>query len=230
MVGARRGRENQETQFLQLLGAKALLYSIDIPELYGHFIVSSSYGWLFTIDERVNGYLLNPFTRECFELPPFPSFFDDMTMTFNADEAVIESNEKLFTMPFKELQTTIVSNSLLSHDPKENPDFTVIIMFGDVARPAIWRPRDTGWAIIDCPCPLSDVVWFEGKLYIYSFDVMFVVDVVGSSPKATEISTLMSGIMIPFWLYLVDFKGKLLLIERFCERNPTSRLWSQGLI
>ncbi|KAJ3696008.1 hypothetical protein LUZ60_001385 [Juncus effusus] len=139
-------------------------------------------------------------------------------MTFNAVEAVVESNGECFTMPFKRVKTAIVSKALLSHDPKENPDFTVVIMFGEIIRPAIWRVGDTVWKIIDCPYPLSDVIWYEGELYIYSFRIMYVVDVVGSNPKATKIFTLMSHNMRSS-LYLVGFQGNLLLIERFKRRN-----------
>ncbi|KAJ3696011.1 hypothetical protein LUZ60_001388 [Juncus effusus] len=175
------------------------LYSIDIPELYGHFIVSSSYGWLFTVDKWINGHLVNPFTKESFELAPFPPFFDDdedMTMTYG-EERILNSDGVCIALPYKEVQTRIVFKAVLSHDPKENPDFTVIILFNELRTPAIWRPGDTVWTIIDmgtCHLDLiSDVIWFEGNFYANSMsDIIFALDMVGSDPEGTKMYSLKS--------------------------------------
>jgi F-box-like len=35
-------------------------FSNDIPELHGRYICGSSYGWLFAIDIKLDGILINP--------------------------------------------------------------------------------------------------------------------------------------------------------------------------
>ncbi|KAJ3679313.1 hypothetical protein LUZ60_017324 [Juncus effusus] len=100
-------------------------YSIDIPELYGQYICGSSYGWLFTVDIRINGRLLNPFTRECYELPPFPPFRETRVLPI-AEEEVYNSNGVRIVNSFRVMQKKLVVKAILSHDPKERSDFTAM--------------------------------------------------------------------------------------------------------
>ncbi|KAJ3686436.1 hypothetical protein LUZ61_015600 [Rhynchospora tenuis] len=55
-------------------------YSIDIPELYGRYICGSSHGWFFVVDIKITGILINPFTRECYELPVYHPYQPLVTM------------------------------------------------------------------------------------------------------------------------------------------------------
>ncbi|KAJ3701061.1 hypothetical protein LUZ61_004766 [Rhynchospora tenuis] len=60
-------KETRKRKFYSLSEAKH--YSIEIPELHGHYICGSSHGWLFAVDIKITGILINSFTREFFELP-----------------------------------------------------------------------------------------------------------------------------------------------------------------
>ncbi|XP_078148533.1 F-box/kelch-repeat protein At1g57790-like [Carex rostrata] len=188
-------------------------YSIDIPELYGRYIAGSSHGWLFAIDIKITGILINPFTREFHQLPPFPSFCDNVDVTTLVDH------------DHEEMQRLIVTKGILSHDPKVmRSDFTAMILFGEKNTPAIWRPGDSNWTVIKgrgVGVAMDDAIYLNGNFYVISAmnEIFHVVDLrSGSDPKMIEIKHRIAP-MICAHRYIVGFKGCLLLIERIQRAN-----------
>ncbi|KAJ4782205.1 F-box family protein [Rhynchospora pubera] len=209
-------KETRKRKFYSLSDAKH--YSIEIPELHGRYICGSSYGWLFAVDIKINGTLVNPFTRECYELPPFPAFSTktDVTTLVEKVDSDYKGGPRNFT--FEEMRTLIVFKAILSHDPKERSDFTAMIMFGKFRTPAFWRSGDLCWTVVDGPeVSMHDIVYFKGNFYVLSpGNELYVVDF-ESKPKLIEVGPQVDIEGIPAQRYLIDFNGNLLLIERFCE-------------
>lgn len=179
-------------------------YSIDIPELNGRFICGSSHGWLIAIDINITYILIDPFTWEFYELPPFPSYND------NVDES------RNYT--FEEMQLLIVCKAILSHDPKVRSDFTAMILYGELNSLTIWRPGDSTWMAIKRPnYTMADVTYLDGNFYLDSAlkTRLYVVDL-WSDPEMIEIKP--PGTIVPrvsMHKYLVNFKGYLLYIDRY---------------
>ncbi|KAJ3671417.1 hypothetical protein LUZ60_007496 [Juncus effusus] len=195
-------------------------YSIDIPELYGQYVCGSSFGWLVTVDSRINGRLLNPFSREYYELPPFPPYSTRSNIILTEGPVFAPCGMKI-GYTFKDMQTRIVVRAVLSHDPRERSDFTLMILFGECYKLAFWRPGDTSWTMVRYPpqtlVALMDIICFEGKFYAVSCDELFAVDVVYDEPKIIRIKPrILSNLKrVAIAAYLVDYKGKLLLVLRF---------------
>lgn len=128
-------------------------YYIDIPELYGHICRGSSYGWLFTVDGDINGHVLNPFTGECYHLPPFPQLENKYPglKTLEGEEGF-------------EWQQKVISKALSSSNPSENQDFTVVILYGLPPVLTFWRPNNSDWTVVESVSGrISDIAFFKGK-------------------------------------------------------------------
>ncbi|KAJ1691098.1 hypothetical protein LUZ63_015253 [Rhynchospora breviuscula] len=200
-------------------------YSIDIPELHGRYICGSSHGWLFAVDIKITGILINPFTRECYELPPFPAFSENTNVTTLIEKVPSDYIEGPRDYTFKEMQTLVVFKAILSHDPKERSDFTAMILFGQKNSPAFWRPGDSSWTLmVNCPTyRMEDVLYFKGNFYVVSsMNVVHVVDFV-PEPKLTVVGPEIWEGCVALQKYLVDFNGSMLLIQRFCEEAPENK-------
>ncbi|KAJ3688286.1 hypothetical protein LUZ61_017450 [Rhynchospora tenuis] len=221
-------KETRKRKFYSLSDAKH--YSIEIPELHGRYICGSSHGWLFAVDIKITGILINPFTREYFELPPFPSYCKDA----DVDDTLIEKVPSDYmggprNYTFEEMQIKIVSKAILSHDPKERSDFTVMIMFGEMNTPAFWRPGDLCWTVVDGQkgC-LYDIIYFKGNFYALSpVNVLYLVDF-EPEPKLREVGPRIEVEGFAREQYLIDFNGNLLLTERFCERVEKNKITTVG--
>ncbi|KAJ3680722.1 hypothetical protein LUZ60_017000 [Juncus effusus] len=223
--------ENEETKKRKFVSiTEKRHYSIDIPELYGQYICGSSYGWLFTVDKRINVHLLNPFTRECFELPPFTRYTydkpaslpegsvpftrysveDDYDEPASLPEGSVEDAQEC---SFKRWQMRhIVQKAVLSHDPKKRSDFTAVIVCNEGGTLLMWKPGERAWSAIDLSEGFRDAICFRGKFYaVSSMAAIYAVEV-GSRPK--RILRVSEHDIDRKWPYLVDFKGKLLLVLR----------------
>ncbi|KAJ4745888.1 F-box family protein [Rhynchospora pubera] len=193
--------ETKKRKFYSLFEGKH--YSIEISELCGRYICGSSHGWLFAVDSEITAILVNPFTRECYELPPFPEYY-------------IQQCD-----PFEEMRTQIVFKAILSHDPKERSDFMAMILLGaEYTTPAFWKPGNASWTVIDVPkkYTVDDIVYFKGNFYLISnFSTLSVLHLVDfdPEPKLTEVGPQIE--QVGGQKYLVDFDGCLLLIDRCCE-------------
>ncbi|XP_078153581.1 F-box/kelch-repeat protein At1g57790-like [Carex rostrata] len=189
-------------------------YSIDIPQLYGRFISSSSYGWLFAVDTKLTGIMINPFTRDFYDLPPFPPYNEYVDDMYNTESGIMS-----FINP---MQTQILRKAVLSHDPRKRSDFTVMIMFGGPIKVAIWRPGDTAWTRVKFDGTIFDIICFKEKFYAVSCNnFLYSMEVVGSDPKISSLELQVPMNEAPDSLYLVDFNGKLLLVMRNQANNST---------
>ncbi|XP_078169079.1 F-box/kelch-repeat protein At1g57790-like [Carex rostrata] len=205
--------ETRKRKFYSLSEEKH--YSIDIPELCGRYIGGSSHGWLFAIDIKITGILINPFTREFHELPQFPPFSHNVDVTTLIEEVPSDYTDGPRNYTFKEMQRFIVFKGILSHDPKVRSDFTAMILFGQMNTPAIWRPGDTTWTVIKGPGKaMKDVTYLNGNFYVMSaMNILYVVDL-GLDPKMIAIEARIRPCICAH-RYVVSFKGFLLLIVRF---------------
>ncbi|KAJ4789115.1 F-box family protein [Rhynchospora pubera] len=209
-------KETRKRKFYNLSDGKH--YSIEIPELHGRYICGSSHGWLFAIDIKINGILVNPFTQECYELPPFPAYSRKADVTTLIEKVPSDYTGGPRNYTFEEMQTKIVFKAILSHDPKKRSDFTAMIMFGCLRTPAIWRPGDLCWTVVDGPeRSMEDIVYFKGNFYVVSPEKELYVMDFESEPKLIEVGPQIDIEGFPFERYLIDFNGNLLLIERFCD-------------
>ncbi|KAJ1688992.1 hypothetical protein LUZ63_013147 [Rhynchospora breviuscula] len=215
--------------------SEAKHYSIDILELHGRYICGSSYGWLFAVDLKITGILINPFTRECYELPPFPGYSEYTNVTTLIENVPSDYNEEPIGWTFEEMQPIIVWKAILSHDPKERSDFTAMILFGEMNEPAFWRPGDSSWTVIDgLDCSMDDILYFKGNFYVVAaMNLLCVVDF-ECKPKLIEV-----GLEIPAQIsvegcglqrYLIDFNGHMLLIERFGHSDKNDKSITDGFI
>ncbi|KAJ4789123.1 F-box family protein [Rhynchospora pubera] len=210
-------KETRKHKFYSLSDAKH--YSIEIPELHGRYICGSSHGWLFAVDIKINGILVNPFTRECYELPPFPAFSVMTDVTTLVEQLPSDYTEGPRNATFEEMRIKIVFKAILSHDPMERSDFTAMIMFGYKRTPAFWRPGDLCWTVVDgTKGSMEDIVYFKGSFYVLSPSNKVSVMDFESKPKLIEVTGPRIDIeSCPFERYLIDFNGNLLLIKRFCK-------------
>ncbi|KAJ4769893.1 F-box family protein [Rhynchospora pubera] len=208
--------QTKKRKFYSLSDAKH--YFIEIPELHGRYICGSSHGWLFAIDIKITGILINPFTRESYELPPFPAFSKNVDVTTLIEKVPSDYTGGPRDYTFEEMQVGIVWKAILSHDPKERSDFTAMILFGQKNNPAFWRPGDSSWTVVDGPdCRMEDVVCFKGNFYVISsMNELYVVDF-EPVPKLIEVGPPIGKEGRPRQTYLLDFDGYMLLIERFCR-------------
>ncbi|KAJ3708338.1 hypothetical protein LUZ61_012043 [Rhynchospora tenuis] len=183
-------KETRNRKFYSLSEAKH--YSLDIPELHGRYICGSSHGWLFAVDLKITGILINPFTRECYELPPFPGY-NEYTNVTTLIEELPSDYEEGDGYTFEDMQPRIVFKAILSHDPKERSDFTAMILFGEMHDSAFWRPGDSSWTVIVGPTfSMDDILYFEGNFYVVSaMNLLYMVDF-ESEPKLIEV-----GLEIP---------------------------------
>ncbi|KAJ4785211.1 F-box protein SKIP23 [Rhynchospora pubera] len=162
-------------------------YYIDIPELQNTRWIGSSFGWLFIVDRKFIPQLFNPFTRECFELPMFPRFEEEMR-----HEGLVKA--------------------ILSHDPSKTHDFTVLLLYyiNNITRMAFWRPGENTWRCVPCNDYVSDAIFFRGNFYLACTEHLFVL----SNVEANLIMKQVMPIFIACVKYLVDFMGELLLVGR----------------
>ncbi|XP_078157044.1 F-box/kelch-repeat protein At1g57790-like [Carex rostrata] len=198
-------------------------YAMDIPELYGRYICGSSHGWLIAIDIKLTGILINPFTREFYELPLFPQ--DNLGLPAHRNVPVDYGD-------FEKLQVIIVQKTILSHDPKERPDFTLMILVGFKRVPAFWKPGDSSWTVISAP-RIKDVIYFYGHFYfVTNHNALLFLDF-QPDPKVHDITSLHIRLRDPTSeRYLVDYFGNLLLVERVVDwiclekgHSKTLRKW-----
>ncbi|KAJ1687965.1 hypothetical protein LUZ63_019355 [Rhynchospora breviuscula] len=196
-------------------------YYLDVPELSSTVLCGSSYGWLFTLDRKLNFHLVHPLTGECYDLPRPPPFYEGHV-------------EREIYLEAEELQHFLVIKAILDYDPRTKSDFTALILYGAYYTPAFWRVGNTIWTTITGISYVpDDITFFEGKFYIVgtpftnSYSEFYTFEV-GTEPKATKLELRVPCRGDPKYIiedmchnftvnYLVVFGGKLLLVERFLE-------------
>ncbi|KAJ4807788.1 F-box family protein [Rhynchospora pubera] len=226
-------KETNKRKFYSLSEAKH--YSLDVPELHGRYICGSSHGWLFAVDLKITGILINPFTRECYELPPLPAYTRRINVTTLIEKVPDDYNGGPIGLTFEEIQPRYIFKAILSHDPKETSDFTAMILFGEMHESAFWRPGDSSWTVIDGPRgSMDDILYFKGNFYAVSpRNKIYVVDF-EPEPKLIKVGPkipLENGVeSCGIQRYLIDFNGHMLLIERTYKSDEKARCITDGFI
>ena len=171
------------------------IHTLTLPELYHvKFLISSSFGWLLTVDKRYKVRLLNPFTREQIKLPSAINFFNRPGYF-----RVITSTNPL--------------------DPK----CIVIVTYHSYREHnmACCRPGDWNWTVREISnCSGSDFIFYKGEFYSIDFyGKLFRIclrrGVVESSLPRLELRKTDVT-------YLVEVEGNLLLVvtSRCISRDP----------
>ncbi|KAJ3701020.1 hypothetical protein LUZ61_004725 [Rhynchospora tenuis] len=178
-------------------------YLIDIPELQGQHLCGSSYGWLFTMDVKLNFRLLNPFTRKCYDLPPLPPY----------------NNQHDISTYDESMQQIWVAKVILDRDPSHSSDFTVLMIFGENNRLAFWKLGDPTWTLIpDAYYFFDDIIFFKEEFYAVACynnnNDIYLVNT-GPDPNAKRVGPHVK--IHGTFAYLVDYMGELLLVQRYRE-------------
>ncbi|XP_078157721.1 F-box/kelch-repeat protein At1g57790-like isoform X2 [Carex rostrata] len=197
-------------------------YAMDIPELYGRYICGSSHGWLVAIDIKLTGILINPFTREFYELPLFPHYNIGLSSTSIFENALMDYRD-VAGQCIEDIQVSIVQKAILSHDPKERPDFMLMILVG-ISVPAFWKPGDSSWTVIRVTVPgIKDVIYFDGHFYFLTNKNALLFLDFQPDPKVHDIRSPRIRLRRrTAQSYLVNYFGNLLLVERwdqFCVKK-----------
>ncbi|KAF3341248.1 hypothetical protein FCM35_KLT10092 [Carex littledalei] len=125
-------------------------YYMDLPELHNQFVCGSSFGWLFTLDIALNIRMLNPFTRESYDLP---------RLYFRHQGKLIKCR-----------QHGLVYKVILDGDPNERSDFTVMLIGCYHKKIAFWKQGDSTWTLPLFPYSyhytrVNDIIFSKGKFY-----------------------------------------------------------------
>ncbi|KAJ4769906.1 F-box family protein [Rhynchospora pubera] len=182
-------KETGKRKFYSLSAARH--YYLEIPELHGRYVCGSSHGWIFAVNIKITGILINPFTRECYVLLPFPAYskYVDVSSLVEKVPSDYTGGPRAYT--FEEMQIGIVLKAILPHDPKETSGFTAMIIFGQMNTPAFWRPGDVCWTVIDSPESfVEDIIYFKGNFYILSPENMLYVVDFEPEPKLREVGQI----------------------------------------
>ncbi|XP_010909528.2 F-box protein At2g26160 [Elaeis guineensis] len=106
---------------------------IFLPELRNKWCCGSSYGWLFTMDDDLEIYLLNPLSRVQVKLPPHPMFPD----IIRRRKALGEKSDIW--------KYEIIHKVMLSDDPISNPNFLIMAIVSEYDECTFCRPGDKTW-------------------------------------------------------------------------------------
>jgi Protein of unknown function (DUF295) len=139
-----------------------------------------------------------------------------------------DDDEPYFT--YESMQRLILYKGVLSHDPKVRSDFTALILFGETHEVAIWRPDDASWMVIKgLTYALADVTYLNGNFYVICFNSTLYAVELGSDPKMIQIHEprIMPSLM-SCHNYIVDFKGRLLHIDRFQDLVEDRHFITEG--
>ncbi|KAJ3676264.1 hypothetical protein LUZ60_003676 [Juncus effusus] len=139
--------------FLNLCSSRCI--EIDLPELYGHDIISSVDGLLVLLHkESLIVRLFNPFTRLMVNLPPFPL---KLLANFTRGRYYL----------FESVPTPLVSVAISSSDESDNPNNpTVIISLEKYHRTLVSMPGDRKWVVFKRWHNFQyNVLFFQGRFY-----------------------------------------------------------------
>jgi Protein of unknown function (DUF295)/F-box domain len=189
-------------------------YYIDLPELRGGFCIGSSFGWVFVVSPKIEGYLVNPFTGARYKFPPLPLDIKNLKLDQVADgEITYEQHGEQKTRKLEDLQKMSIMKAVLSADPNTCEDFITIIIVRDECRIAFCRPKDNEWTFIPDVYYLIDVICYKGNFYAVGMsNRLFAIDIDPELKikriKYPRVREYMPGES----KYLVDFFGEHLLL------------------
>ncbi|KAH7663098.1 F-box domain-containing protein [Dioscorea alata] len=129
------------------------MLSLHLPELHNRYCCSSSHGWLITVDENLDIYLLNPLTRSQVQLPthPFQSVYTDLSHPAGA--------------------VSFLKKAVLSSSPSSSEECIILGLFGKIGRLSLCRVGEHTWNhIADSMVVIDhdyyfDVTCYNGEIY-----------------------------------------------------------------
>jgi Protein of unknown function (DUF295)/F-box domain len=222
--------ENPETGKRKLYNmSERRHYHIDLPELHGGYCVGSSFGWLFVVSPKIEGYLVNPFTGAHYLFPPLSLLIQNLKLDQAVDGKITyEKHGILYTWKLKKIQELIISKAVLSDDPNKCENFVIMIIVHGLYKMAFCRPKDSEWTIVSDYRFVNDVICYKGNFYaVEECNVLYAVDL-GPEPKMQRIEPWVAVCHYNEMnesRYLVDYFGKhLLLVYRHkIEENDDDR-------
>ncbi|KAJ1431127.1 F-box-like domain superfamily [Sesbania bispinosa] len=156
------------------------IYHLRLPEMQKSLIRGSCCGWLINLTVS-NGALqvLNPFTKDHFDLPPISTFPDVVAYQPGHEKEYIMRDIRDDTTYTIEsgihMHTTQVAKIILSSNPSHNKhDLMAVAIYGDYGRLAFSRFGDNKWTDIPVMmktihCEFQDVIFHQDKK-IYAVD------------------------------------------------------------
>lgn len=144
----------------------------DLPQLansINSFCVGTSHGWLITLGKDSSVSLLNPVTADSIPLKPLSSI-DNKILSFNPNsypEYYLMTREKARIANF---QHTLVRLSILSSDPAQDNDFTLLLFLTGLKDCCFTlKGRDGAWTShLHGPTEVKDVIFIRGVFFTLS--------------------------------------------------------------
>ncbi|PWA97372.1 hypothetical protein CTI12_AA009460 [Artemisia annua] len=171
-------KDDEEFRELFLL-SNDTIRKIRLPEAFGKLCMSSC-GWLVTVGDDHASQLINPLSREIFNLPKIDTFPEFLELS--------------------EWDNGIRKLVLVTNNPSSLP--LVVVLWGCSGKLGFCWPGDNKWTAVDKGWggKMLDITYFNGR--IYSFDCNFHIracDVYGENP------TRMVGVSrLPVDIYAQD--------------------------
>ncbi|KAI8564845.1 hypothetical protein RHMOL_Rhmol03G0214100 [Rhododendron molle] len=209
MIDTKENRESDERCLFSV--TEGITYRVQLPLPCNKRFLGSSFGWLFTVEEKTMVIiLLNPFTGGVIPLPPlkdphghYEDYIDDYPEHF-------------------------VSKVVLSSDPFLSPNnYEVVVIYEGMHRLAILESGKDSWNFVDrAPFVYSDVIYYpEGQgrgLYAVNYWRELVKIDLASSTK--EVLTKKTAANAQVTYLVQSQEGDLLLVERFWLK-PDCDIW-----
>ncbi|RWW35282.1 hypothetical protein BHE74_00059804 [Ensete ventricosum] len=144
------------------------IYNIPCPEpmILKRIYIGSCYGWVTTVDELCNMYLLNPLTGVQISLPsvttlPFVKTVHDSQGQI-AQFIVGQERKKL---SFWSMHKIFFEKVILSAAPNACNDFTIMMIYGLWKSLAFARAGDKAWTPISSDFCYIDLIYYNAKFY-----------------------------------------------------------------
>ncbi|RWW22960.1 hypothetical protein GW17_00012813 [Ensete ventricosum] len=154
------------------------IYNIPCPEpmIRRRIIIGSGYGWLTTMDELCNMYLLNPLTGAQILLPSVTTlpFVESVHDSQGQIVQFIVGQERR-RLCFFSMHILFFGKVVLSATPDADNDFTIMMIYGLWKSLAFARAGDKAWTSIRSPYCYSDIIYHKAKFYTINFQ--FIVEV-----------------------------------------------------
>ncbi|CAI9089548.1 OLC1v1024138C1 [Oldenlandia corymbosa var. corymbosa] len=138
---------NHEREFYSI-SQRSTSLRLSLPEAKGKRCIGVRFGWVLTIANSGEITLLNPFSRECMILPRLKRF---------------PKYKGYRTDPF----CFFIKQAVLSHNPSNGSDFTLMTIAYGSRFLAFWRPGNPEWTRIprSTRCTFRHVNYYKGKFY-----------------------------------------------------------------
>ncbi|KAL6640544.1 hypothetical protein ACP70R_021667 [Stipagrostis hirtigluma subsp. patula] len=182
--------------------------------------------WLLLSRSDDSCFLMNPFTKATLPLPSLSSYNPRDEHVEIVNDRIVPDDGMCTWMDIKDL----IDVSVIALIVCSTHLIAAVVAISGLGTIALCRPGAAAWSVSaheQCRW-LSDMVLFEGKLYAIDFrtEDLFCIDIVDDEldkdgPRVSRIERIIEGISIlpsnhfpTQMLYLIESRGKLLLVRR----------------